>query len=105
MLEAEERLKGLVTEARGVLRDLREEKQRVIKYIETKPRELVAAEVTKQLEVMGRQTEAAMEASVKKVFAEFDKLQKILLGQKNNNGEKDLFELAQEKVNRDKGIS
>lgn len=103
MLEAEGRLKVLVTEARGVLKDLKDEKQRIVRYIENEPRKIVEEEVTRQLGEMGKQTERAMSASVAKVFAEFDKLQRILLGT-GDKGKKDLFELAEEKVKRDKEV-
>lgn len=101
LLAVEERLKGLLTESRGVLKDLREEKQRAVKYIATEPALTVAGEVTKQLEEMGKQTEKAMRDSVNRVFSEFDKLQKILLGTEDD-GKPDLFELARAKVERDK---
>jgi hypothetical protein len=43
--------------------------------------ELVDQAVREQLEVMGKATEAAMQESVKKVGSEFDKLEKIYLGE------------------------
>ncbi len=97
----EGRLKTLLSESRGTLKDLREERQRTIKYIATEPGNTVAKEVSKQLEVMGKQTEVAMRRSVDKVLSEFDKLERILLGT-DDDGKPDLFELARAKVTKDK---
>jgi DNA anti-recombination protein RmuC len=102
LLEVEERLNTTLSEARGTLKDLRDERQRAVKYIATEPAKTVAKEVTAQLEEMGKQTEKAMHTSVDKVLKEFDKLREILLGTADD-GEPDLFELAEAKVKRDKG--
>jgi dsDNA-binding SOS-regulon protein len=103
MLEIEERLKNLITDARGVLKDLKAEKQSVVKYIAAEPKRLIEEEVTKQLGIFGKQTEKAMHDSFNKVISEFDKLRDLLLKGKDKTGP-DLETMIRAKVERDKEI-
>lgn len=103
LLEVEERLKYLLTDARGVLKDLKEERQRAIKFLATEPAKTVDDAVTKRLEQIGVQSRKAMDASVKRVLSEFDRLERILLG-KDDPGKEDVETLIRAYVKKDKGV-
>lgn len=83
-----DQLRQEIREARGTLKDLRHEiksardlaettRGLVAELADTQVRDLLEAEVTRQL---GEQTQQQMSKSVAKVLAEFDRLRDLLLG-------------------------
>ncbi|MCZ4611599.1 hypothetical protein O3S80_49225 [Streptomyces sp. Lzd4kr] len=86
-----DQLRAEIREARGTLKDLRYEtkaarelvaatRQLAAELTETHVRDLLHAEVTRQLNALGEETEQQMRKSTAKVIAEFDKLRDLLLG-------------------------
>lgn len=86
-----DQLREEIREARGTLKDLRYEikaardlaestRQLAAELAETQVRDLLEAEVTRQLTALGEQTQEQMGKATAKVVAEFDKLRDILLG-------------------------
>ncbi|MFM9653565.1 hypothetical protein ACKI1S_46765 [Streptomyces galilaeus] len=80
-----------IREARGILKDLRYEiktardladttRRLAGELAETHVRDLLAAEVTRQIATLGEETQLQMGKSVDKVIAEFDRLRDLLLG-------------------------
>jgi Mg2+ and Co2+ transporter CorA len=86
-----DQLRAEVSEARGTLKDLHRE-IREARTLVAASRDLIAtlardrvqaiieAEVTEQVEALGKVTEQQMRKSSSKVIAEFDKLRDLLLG-------------------------
>ncbi|NUS29797.1 MAG: hypothetical protein HOV92_37040 [Streptomyces sp.] len=86
-----DQLREEIREARGALKDLRYEiktarelaettRGLAAELAETQVRDLLEAEVTRQVTALGDQTQQQMSKSVAKVIAEFDKLRDLLLG-------------------------
>ncbi|WP_405594680.1 hypothetical protein [Streptomyces sp. NBC_01092] len=86
-----DQLRREIREARGALKDLRYEvkaardlveatRQLAAELAETQVRDILHAEVTRQLTALGEVTEQQMSKSTTKVIAEFDKLHALLLG-------------------------
>ncbi|MFJ2008293.1 hypothetical protein [Streptomyces chartreusis] len=84
-------LREEIREARGTLKDLRYEiktarelveatRQLAAEVAETQVRDLLHAEVSRQLSALNEVTEQQMSKSTAKVIAEFDKLHDLLLG-------------------------
>ena len=87
-------LRAEISEARGTLKDLRYEiktardltattRQLVTELAETQVREVLADEVTRQVNALGTETERQMGLAAAKVMAEFDKLRDLLLGREH----------------------
>ena len=91
LAQLREQLRAEVSEARGTLKDLHRE-IREARTLVASGRDLIAtlaraevqavvnAEVTEQVEALGKVTEQQMRKSASKVIAEFDKLRDLLLG-------------------------
>lgn len=84
-------LREEIREARGVLKDLRYEiknardlaattRQLATELAQTQIKDILEAEVTKQVGILGEKTSEAMRKSVDKVNSEFDRLRDLLLG-------------------------
>lgn len=105
-----DQLREEIREARGTLKDLRYEtktarelaeatRQLAAELAETQVRDLLAAEVDRQVTALGEQTQQQMSKSVAKVIAEFDKLRDLLLGNDrvtDGREERSIPELLQE---------
>ncbi|WP_405994981.1 hypothetical protein [Streptomyces sp. NBC_00986] len=89
-----DQLQEEIREARGTLKDLRYEiktardltattHQLVTELAETQVRDLLAAEVTRQVTALGEETGKQMSKSTAKVIAEFDRLRDLLLGREH----------------------
>lgn len=87
-----EQLREQISDARGTLKDLRHEikagreaieaiRTAAAQLAQTHVRPLLEAEVTRQVDALGKVNEEAMRKSVAKVTAEFDKLSGLLLGE------------------------
>lgn len=91
LTQLREQLQGEISEARGTLKDLRHEIRTARELVASAKglaatladdtvRAVIEAEVTKQVETLGKVTEQQMEKSAAKVISEFDRLRDILLG-------------------------
>jgi hypothetical protein len=89
--QTRDQLREEIREARGTLKDLRYEIKTARDLVqatqgltaelaETHVRDLLAAEVTRQVTALGEETGRQMRKSTAKVIAEFDKLRDLLLG-------------------------
>jgi F0F1-type ATP synthase membrane subunit b/b' len=86
-----EQLREEISEARGTLKDLRHEikaarelvasaKDLATTLADDTVRAAIEAEVTKQIETLGKVTKEQMDKSCAKVISEFDKFRDLLLG-------------------------
>jgi paraquat-inducible protein B len=105
-----DQLREEIREARGTLKDLRYEiktareladstRSLTAELAETQVRDILEAEVTKQVTALGNATEQQMSRSTAKVIAEFDKLRDILLGHErvaDSREERSIPELLQD---------
>lgn len=89
--QARDQLREEIREARGTLKDLRYEIKAARDLVEatrhlaaelahTQVRDLLEAEVTRQVTALGEETQQQMSKSTAKVIEEFDKLRDLLLG-------------------------
>lgn len=89
--QTREQLRAGISEARGTLKDLRYEiktardlaattRQLAAELARTQVKDVLEAEVTKQVTLLGKTNSETMRKSVEKVIAEFDKLRDLLLG-------------------------
>lgn len=79
-----DQVRAEIREAREVLKDIRAEIKEARTLIPLLTDELFEVEVRKQIAELGRATEKAMDASVERVIAKFDKLSKILMGEEHS---------------------
>ena len=70
-----------ISEARGILKDLRREIKTARELVPLLTDELFAAEVKKQVDQLAKVTDVAMRRSVEKVTKSFDGLADTLMGQ------------------------
>ncbi|TQE35458.1 hypothetical protein [Streptomyces ipomoeae] len=105
-----QQLREELREARGTLKDLHREikaareladatRELVTHLAQEEVKQVVEAEVTKQLETLGNATKEQMGKSVAKVTAEFDKLRALLLGEEratDGREERSIPELLQD---------
>jgi ABC-type transporter MlaC component len=78
-----EEMRGLVREAHGLLKDLRAERkaiEQLLNGIPAKVNKRIEDAVRVGLETLGKKTREAMDASVAKVFREFDRLEAAFTG-------------------------
>lgn len=103
-LKAEiETLRTATREAHEVLRDLKQARRECEKYIATEMENIdrrLAGEAKKLIDELGESTKQAMDDSRKKVYAQFDKLAAILMGEDDPNKES-LYALAFQKRERE----
>lgn len=83
-----DQVRAEIREAREVLKDLRAEIKEARTLVPLLTDDLFEQEVRKQVAELGRVTEQAMDASVKRVIAKFDKLAKILMGEEHSQRSK-----------------
>ncbi|WP_333771001.1 hypothetical protein [Streptomyces sp. IBSBF 2435] len=76
-----DQLRAEIREARETLKDLRREIRDARTLVPLLTDELFEAEVKKQVGELGRVTEKAMDDAVARVFAKFDKVQALLMGE------------------------
>jgi signal transduction histidine kinase len=91
-------LREEIREARGMLKDLRREMKEARGLLPLLTDELFEAEVRKQVDALKQATGRQMDASVRKVIAEFDKLTDTLMGTDRRSvaaGKASLPELAE----------
>lgn len=113
-IEAADNAAGRVHEATRTLRETIAEAQqthkgletlitRVEQLVSTNASDLISQQVAAGLETLGHQTEEAMRTSVAKVSSEFDRLERILLGQERRDGRPSLNDLI-EQIERAAGL-
>ncbi|MFE6282452.1 hypothetical protein [Streptomyces sp. NPDC057877] len=107
-----DQLREEIRDARGTLKDLSYEiktardladslRKLVSELATTEVREVLEAEVARQLTALGEQTQQQMGKATSKVIAEFDKLRDLLLGQDrvaDGREERSIPELLQDPV-------
>lgn len=76
----QELLSALLTEARGTLKDLRQERREIERYIADEVRTRIESTVATQLAELGEVTKTQMDISVERVNAKFDELHALLIG-------------------------
>lgn len=81
--QALDELRGLVSEAHGVLKDLRSEVKKAQQVLPMIVSRRINVEVEKQITKLGEETEQAMDDAAAKVYAEFDRLQAMILGKED----------------------
>jgi phage shock protein A len=104
LAQLREQLREEISEARGTLKDLRREiktarelvtaaKDLAATLADDTVRAAIEAEVTKQIETLGKVTEQQMEKSCAKVISEFDKFRDLLLGnERTADGREELLQ-------------
>jgi ABC-type transporter MlaC component len=106
---AAEELRDLIREAHSLLKDMRAEKREIKQLLDGIPARVDARiedRVRTGLEVLGKETKKAMDASVAKVTAEFDRLESILTGTERTQrrqGKRPLEDLIREHVEKGGG--
>ncbi len=93
----------LIREARGLLKDLRAEVKKAQQCVPMIIQRRITAEVNKQMEALDEETKLAMNAAVKKVGREFDKLEAIYLGtdaQSRHEGQTPLRDVLERAVDQ-----
>lgn len=112
LVQVRAQLREEIREARGTPKDLRYEiktardlavatRRIAAELAETQVRDLLEAEVTRQVTALGEQTQQQIAKSTAKVIAEFDKLSDILLGNDraaDGREERSIPELLQDPV-------
>ncbi|MGH3942485.1 MAG: hypothetical protein ACRDTG_28455 [Pseudonocardiaceae bacterium] len=83
-------------EAHGVLKDLRREMAEHKAFIRQTVVETIRGEVALQIEILGKETERAVNAATAAVYREFDRITAILMGQEDH--QPTLEELAKVKM-------
>jgi hypothetical protein len=74
-------IKELNAEGHGLLKDLRAEVKKAQQLVPMIVSRRISAEVSKQLQALGEETEEAMQRAVDKVGREFDKVQAMFMGE------------------------
>ena len=83
-----DQLRTEIREAREVLKDLRGEVKEARRLVPLLAAELFEAEVKKQVAQLGVATKKAMDASVERVIAKFDRLAALLMGEDHSQRSK-----------------
>lgn len=83
-----DQLRAEIREAREVLKDLRGETKEARRLVPLLAAELFEAEVKKQVAQLGVATKKAMDESVARVIAKFDKLAALLMGEDHSQRSK-----------------
>lgn len=78
---AEERLKELLTEARGMIKDLRNEQKRLEEFVKDSIKDKIEVEVETGLDKYKRELELAIKQATAAVFRRFDTIMNTLLGE------------------------
>ncbi|MGR6922610.1 hypothetical protein ACU635_50865 [[Actinomadura] parvosata] len=109
MADLNEELRELIREGHALLKDMRAEKREIKQLLDGIPARVDARiedQVKAGLETLGKETRAAMDASVAKVAAEFDRLEAILTGTdpaSRRRGQRPLEDLIREHNERGGG--
>lgn len=78
---AEIRIKDLLTEARGMMKDLRAERRSLEEFIKNSIREKIELEVTTGLDEYKGTLERAIKLAEEAMFKRFDTIMEVLLGE------------------------
>ncbi len=77
-------LRAAASEAHGVLRGLQAEVKKAERIVPMHVGKQIKDKVAEELKVLGDETQEAMELAVKRVYAQFDKLEKMILGEEGD---------------------
>lgn len=92
--EAARELRETMAEAQDVSKSIRAGETRLRRLAENEVSEILEAEVTRQVGMLGEKTEEQMHRSVAKVSREFDKLEKAFLGEEREDGRPSIRDLV-----------
>jgi F0F1-type ATP synthase membrane subunit b/b' len=99
--EAEVRIKDLLIEARGMIKDLRAERKNLEEFIKTSIREKIELEVAAGLDEYKGTLERAIKLAEESMFKRFDTIMEVLLGEDRESrkkGEEPLIHLLQRHI-------
>jgi hypothetical protein len=78
--QANDTLQASISEARGIIKDLKQLKKEVESFISKEYKEYIEAELKRHLDRIGEKSQQTMHECVDKVIAEFDKLTRDFMG-------------------------
>jgi len=87
-------LRAAASEAHGVLRGLQAEVKKAERIVPMQVGKQIKTKVAEELEVLGVETQQAMEMAVKRVYEQFDKLERMILGEEDD-GHASLIEMLE----------